>query len=87
MNKASIVNGRGVKITRWGNGSSVKGSWSSSRGGTRYTFTPEGNLTEGEQYKITLSTQVKNEAGTPLAKTKIVKFTVGTKTVESETGP
>jgi len=77
MNEASVVDGRGVKITRSSDGSSVEGSWSSSRGGARFTFTPKENLAAGEQVKVIVTTRVKNSAGTPLDEPRIIEFTVG----------
>ena len=82
MDETTIVDGRGVKIVRSGDGSTVKGSWSVLRGGARFTFTPEENLAECKQYKVIVTTHVKNEAGTPLDKERIAEFTVGKKTVE-----
>ena len=82
MNEASVVDGRGVKITRSSNGSAVEGSWSSSRGGTRFTFTPKENLAVGEKYKVIVSTHVNNEAGTPLDEARSAEFTVGKKSVK-----
>jgi len=77
MNEASVVDGRGVKITRSSDGSSVEGSWSSSRGGARFTFTPKENLAAGEQVKVIVTTRVKNSAGTSLDEPRIIEFTVG----------
>jgi len=82
MDETSIVDGQSVKITRSSDGSQVKGSWTSSRGNARYTFTPEKKLTAGEQYRLAVSTGVKNAAGTPLAETRVSKFTVGKRVVQ-----
>ena len=77
MDESSVVDGRGVKITRSSDSSSVEGSWSSSRGGARFTFTPKENLAAGEQVKVIVTTRVKNSAGTPLDEARIAEFTVG----------
>jgi hypothetical protein len=85
MDKATIVDGRGVKIIRSNDGSQVKGSWTSSRQGARFTFTPEKNFAEGGRYKVTVTPHIKNEAGTPLAETVRAEFTVGNQAVKAET--
>jgi hypothetical protein len=76
MNATSIIDGGGVRVMRSSDDSSVEGSWSSSRGETRFTFTPKENLAAGEKYKIIVLTHVKNEAGTPLDEGRIVEFSV-----------
>jgi hypothetical protein len=76
MDEASIVDGRGVMIICSGDGSPVKGSWNRTRGGTRFTFTPEENLKEGERYKVIVSAHVKNKAGIPLDEARSTEFTV-----------
>ncbi|MCK5430673.1 MAG: Ig-like domain-containing protein, partial [Anaerolineales bacterium] len=81
MYEESIVDGKGVKIIRSGDGSPIKGSWSSSRQGARFTFTPEKNLEIGNKYKVVVTTKVKNDAGTSLDKTRIAEFTVVKKAV------
>ncbi len=81
MNEASIVDGRGVKITRSSDGSSVEGSWGRSRQGARFTFTPKEDFRVGEMYKVIVTTRVKNEAGTSLDEAKTAEFTVGKKAV------
>jgi hypothetical protein len=82
--KESVVDGHGVKIVHLDSGSPVYGSWSSSRGGSRFTFTPSEALLEGEQYEILVSTRVKDLAGTPLDAARTAKFTVGKRTAETE---
>jgi len=84
MDEESIVDGRGVKIVG-GDGSPVKGSWSKSRQGTRFTFTAEEDFSEGEKYKAMVTTHVKNEVGTHLDKARIAEFTVGKNAVKAET--
>jgi len=83
IDRASVVDGRGVKIIRSRDGSPVEGSWGSSRQGTRFTFTPEKDFRAGEKYKVLVTTHVKNEAGTHLDKERTAEFTVGKKTIET----
>jgi Bacterial Ig-like domain len=52
------------------------GSWKASHGGTRYTFKPEKALNKNGQYSIIVTTKVKDKAGTPLDRKKIVQFRV-----------
>jgi acetyl esterase/lipase len=83
MDEQSVVDGEGVKIVGT-NGSPVKGAWSKSRQGARFTFTPDEDFSEGEKYKVTITTQVKNEAGTRLAEAGTAEFTVGQGAVDAE---
>ena len=76
MDEASIVDAQGVQITRASDGVAVQGAWRSSRGGARFTFTPGAPLAEGEQYRVAVSTGVKNAAGTPLVEARVSEFTV-----------
>ncbi|HUV67315.1 MAG TPA: Ig-like domain-containing protein [Sedimentisphaerales bacterium] len=85
MDEASIVDGRGVKIIRSRDGSPVKGFWTSSRQGARFTFAPKEDFRAGEKYKVIVTTHVKNEAGTPLDEARITEFTVGKMAVETKT--
>jgi acetyl esterase/lipase len=84
MDEESIVDGRGVKII-CGDGSPVKGSWSKSRRGARFTFTPAEDFREGQKYKVIITAHVKNEAGTHLAEARIAEFTIGKNAVTTET--
>ncbi len=85
MDEASIVDGRGVKIIKSRDGSPVKGFWTSSRKGARFTFKPKEDFRAGEKYKVIVTTHVKNEAGTPLDEARIAEFTVGKMVVETKT--
>ncbi|MCD6287959.1 MAG: Ig-like domain-containing protein [Candidatus Hydrogenedentes bacterium] len=80
MDSSSIIDGHGVKIIRSDNGTPVQGSWTVSRQSTRFTFTPENDLEQNVKYKVVVATDVKNKAGTPLAKTRTAEFTVGKQT-------
>jgi len=74
MDEKSVTDGEGVKIIRMSNNKPVKGTWEISRHSTKFTFTPEIPFKEGEKYRVVVSKQVKNKAGTPLAEEKISEF-------------
>ena len=84
MDEESIVDGRGAKII-CGDGSPVKGSWSKSQRGARFTFTPAEDFREGEKVKVIITTHVKNEVGTHLAEARIAEFRIGKSAVSAET--
>ncbi len=75
LEKKSVTGG-GVKIIRKRDNNQVKGSWKISRHNTKFIFTPENLLEKDQKYKIVISTQVKNQAGTHLAKEKISEFQI-----------
>ena len=54
----------------------MSGIWNVSHGGTKFTFLPDQPLVNGEEYKISITANVKNEAGVSLKKEKTVKFKV-----------
>jgi len=55
----------------------VSGSWKATRKGTRFVFVPGQALNSNEEYKIIITPKVKDQAGTPLAKERVVKFGTG----------
>ena len=76
MDERSVTDGKGVKIVRMSNHKPVKGTWEISRQGTKFTFIPRNGYIGGEEYKIVISTNVKNQVGTHLDKEIISEFTI-----------
>ena len=68
----------GIKVTRLSDNQEVKGNWRSTRRGTRFVFVPEQALRANERYGITITKEVKDQAGTPLATETDVQFKTGT---------
>lgn len=66
MDEISVTDGKSVKVIRLSNNRSVRGSWEISRQGTKFTFSPRSQFKEGEEYKVVISIDVKNQAGTQL---------------------
>jgi len=64
MDEKSVT--AGVKLIRISNNKPVKGSWNVSRHNTKFTFTPRNQFKDGEEYKIVVSTEVKDQVGTHL---------------------
>ena len=77
IDENSIHEKKGITIIRTNSNEEVAGSWKVSHGGTKFTFTPIKALQKDEQYKIKVTSQVKDKAGTILDKEKIIQFKVG----------
>ena len=73
----SIILEKGILITNSNNNQEVAGSWKVSHGGTKFTFLPAQPLSRNEQYRIIITTKVKDKAGTHLDRKKTVQFKVG----------
>jgi hypothetical protein len=76
IDEKTILDNSGVRLIRLSDQIQVKGSWKVSHGGTKFTFIPEQALKNDEPYKIIISTNVRDKAGTPLDKEKTASFTV-----------
>ena len=79
MDERSILENKAIRIIRTNTNKEVNGSWKVSHGGTKFTFIPDSPFHKNELYQIDVTSQVKNKAGTRLAKEKIVKFKVADK--------
>jgi hypothetical protein len=76
IDEKTILENNGIKLVSLSDNTSVKGVWKVSHGGTKFTFIPEQALKNSEQYKIIISTKVRDKAGIPLDKKKMVRFKV-----------
>ena len=76
MDEKTILDNSGISLVRLSDNTEVKGSWKVSHGGTKFTFIPEHTLKTSEQYKIVISTKVRDNAGTPLDKERTARFKV-----------
>jgi hypothetical protein len=76
IDEKTILDNRGIRLISFSDKMEVKGIWKVSHGGTKFTFVPEQTLKPAEQYKIIISTNVRDKAGTPLDKEKTVHFKV-----------
>ena len=50
------------------------GKWNVSHGGTKFTFVPDQPLVNNEEYEISITKNVKDEAGVSLEDERAVKF-------------
>ena len=76
IDEATILDNSGIRLVSVSDNTEVKGSWKVSHGGTKFTFFPEHTLKNSEQYKIIISTKVRDKAGTTLTKEKTSHFKV-----------
>ncbi len=74
MDADSVING--VKVISLKDNKPIKGNWKTARRNTRFTFTPEKKLNQNQQYKIIVTTNVKNQAGTNLDKQRTSEFKI-----------
>ena len=77
IDEKSIVGKKGITVIRTKTNQEITGSWKVSRGGTKFTFTPEQPFQKNEKYKINITSLVKDKAGTKLDRAKTIQFTVG----------
>ncbi|MGC1240292.1 MAG: Ig-like domain-containing protein [Chryseosolibacter sp.] len=76
IDEKSILEKNGVRIIRMKNNREIDGTWKITHGGTKFTFTPAEPLSQNEQYKIQVTTKVKDRRGTKLAEEKVSLFFV-----------
>lgn len=72
----TIVDKDGVRIRALKTQNEVKGKWTVSHGGTKFTFTPGEPLDPNDEYEIKITTRVKDLSGTRLEKQKVTRFKV-----------
>ena len=75
MDEGTVLEKKGITVINEDN-REVKGRWKVSHGGTKFTFTPDQLLHKNKLYKIKISSEVKDKAGTKLGKEKTVQFKV-----------
>ncbi len=76
IDEKTILEKKGIRIICTKNNKDVNGKWKVSHGGSKFTFTPAQSLQKNEEYKINITTQVKDKAGTKLGKEMIAQFKV-----------
>lgn len=75
----TVVNKKGIHITQTRTDKEVNGMWKVSHGGTKFVFTPAQPFQKNEQYKVTITSQVKDKRGVNLDKEKVIQFKVAGK--------
>jgi Bacterial Ig-like domain len=76
IDEENILQGKAIKVNRVKTNQEIEGSWKTSQGGTKYTFTPTLPLQKNEEYKIYITNQVKDKAGVKLEQEKTIQFKV-----------
>ncbi len=77
MDAATIVTGGGIEVVKVSDGSPVAGSWTGIQKNSTFIFTPAGHLEENTAYRVTVTTNVKSDAGVNLDTAKVSEFTTG----------
>ena len=76
IDERTIFEQKGIRVIRASDKRPVDGKWRLSHGGTKFTFTPSAPLQHNEQYKILVTSKIKDKRGIRLAEEKTVVFTV-----------
>jgi hypothetical protein len=76
IDEKTVLENNAVRILSAKESKVVRGSWKVSHGGTKFWFTPENPLARGEQYKILITSKVKDKRGINLQDEKTVVFRV-----------
>lgn len=76
VNEKTILEKNAIRIIRTRDNSEISGRWKVSHGGTKFSFTPSQTLSENEQYKIQVTTKVRDKRGIRLAEPRESVFTV-----------
>lgn len=76
IDEKTILEEKGIKIVNVKSKKDVTGTWKISHGGTKFTFAPEQPLIKNEQYKIKITSKIKDKVGTKLDKEKSVLFKI-----------
>ena len=77
MDAATIVTGGGIEVVKVSDGSPVAGSWTGIQKNSTFIFTLAGHLEEDTAYRVTVTTNVKSDAGVNLDTAKVSEFTTG----------
>jgi hypothetical protein len=76
VDEKAILEKNAIRIIRTGDNSEISGRWKVSHGGTKFSFTPAQPLSANQQYKIQVTTKVRDKRGTRLAEQRESVFTV-----------
>jgi hypothetical protein len=74
IDEKTILAGKAIKVVKLADNQEVKGSWTVSHGGTKFSFVPDQPLEKGKQYEVSVTKAVRDKAGTPLEAVKQVRF-------------
>lgn len=77
IDEKTILENGAIKLIRIKTNKEIKGMWKVSRGGSKFTFHPASAFGKNEQFKIIITTRVKNKQGTALDKERTVQFNTG----------
>ncbi len=76
IDEKTVIDNKGIRLVNLKDNKELDGSWTVSNGGTKFTFTPAQSLLNNEEYKIIISPNIEDKAGTRMGKEKIVQFKV-----------
>jgi hypothetical protein len=79
VDEQTILGKKAVKVIRAKDRKEIDGNWKVSHGGTKFTFQPSRPLDNNEQYKVLVTTKVKDNKGIKLEMEKTAVFTVAPK--------
>ena len=76
IDEKTILQKKGIRIIQSGSKEDVSGNWKISHGGTKFTFTPDNPLNAGEEYIVSVTSKIRDQAGTKLKNEKTARFKV-----------
>ena len=76
IDEQTVFEKKGIRIINTADNNAVDGRWTLSHGGTKFTFTPATPLQPNAQYKILVTSKIKDKRGIRLAEEKSVVFKV-----------
>jgi len=77
IDEKTILDNKGIKVVSLKDNKDIQGSWAVSRKGTKFTFTPSESFAANEQYKIIVTTGIKDQRGIKLDKESVYQFKTG----------
>jgi len=74
IDERTIQEKHGIRVVGLSDKQEVKGTWRSTRKGTRFIFVPERALKANENYQIVITREVRDKAGTALEAARTIRF-------------
>jgi hypothetical protein len=74
IDEKTILDNKGIRVVRMKDNAAVAGNWKMSRKGTKYSFIPNQAFASNEQYKIVITTNIKDARGIKLDKENVYHF-------------
>jgi len=74
IDERTVQEKSGIRVIALSDNKEVKGTWRSTRKGTRFVFVPEQGLKANQDYQIVITREVRDRAGTALEAARTIRF-------------